>query len=67
MNVSGTPTSRRAIVLLVGVLFSLLGSSLLAVVADAWDPTFRTPDELATVLGLPVLATLSRQPGVPEP
>lgn len=67
VNVSGTPTSRRAIVLLVGVLFSLLGSSLLAVVADAWDPTFRTPDELATVLELPVLATLSRQPGVPEP
>ena len=52
VNVSGTPTSRRAIVLLVGVLFSLLGSGLLAVVADAWDPTFRTPDELAAVLGV---------------
>ncbi len=65
VNVPGTPTSHRVAVLLVGVFFSLLGSVLLAVVADAWDPTFRTPDELASVLGIPVLATLSKKPEVP--
>ncbi len=65
VNVPGTPTSHRVVVLLVGVFFSLLGSVLLAVIADAWDPTFRTPDELASMLGIPVLATLSKEPRVP--
>jgi uncharacterized protein involved in exopolysaccharide biosynthesis len=62
VNVSATPTSRRAVVLLLGVFFSLLGSALMAVVVDAWDPSFRTPDEVKRTLGVPVLATLSRAP-----
>ena len=60
VNVSRTPTPHRAIVLLLGIFFSLLASVLLAVVVDAWDPTFRTPDELAGTLGVPVLASLSK-------
>ena len=60
VNVSRTPTPHRAIVLLLGMFFSLLASVLLAVVVDAWDPTFRTPDELTGTLGVPVLATLSK-------
>jgi uncharacterized protein involved in exopolysaccharide biosynthesis len=62
VNVSATPVPRRPLVLLIGVVFSLLGGILLAVIVDAWDPTFRTPDELTSLLGVPVLATLSKAP-----
>ncbi len=62
VNVSATATSHRALVLGLGILLSLLASLLAAVVVDAWDPTVRTAEELADLLDVPVLATLSGTP-----
>ncbi len=49
---------------LFSVIFTLVlvcsGSFATAFVSDAMDPTFRTPDELATYLQVPVLAVLPK-------
>lgn len=62
VNVSATATSRRALVLAFGIVLSLLTSLLAAVIVDAWDPTVRTSDELADLMDVPVLATVSGAP-----
>jgi capsular polysaccharide biosynthesis protein len=43
---------------LLGVLLATMGSIGLAFTADFLDTTFRTPDEVPTFLGSPVLASI---------
>jgi uncharacterized protein involved in exopolysaccharide biosynthesis len=52
------PTRSPAMVLALALLAAGVGSTGLAFAADYLDPAFRTPDEVATHLGVPVLASL---------
>jgi len=46
--------------LILGFTLAFLTSIGLAIAADYIDPTFRTPNEVAQVLGIPVIASLPR-------
>lgn len=54
------PQRHRLLFLLVGMVFACLASGLLAVAADRWDPSFRTPQEVQDFLGSPVLAAFPK-------
>lgn len=54
---SSSPTGS---ILLLGLLLATLISIGLALAADYWDPTFRTPDEVRAFLDIPVLASIPR-------
>jgi uncharacterized protein involved in exopolysaccharide biosynthesis len=56
---SRSPLDVALLTLLLGVTFSFST----ALVVDVMDPLFRTPDELANYLGIPVLAALSKGGG----
>jgi capsular polysaccharide biosynthesis protein len=43
-----------------GGFLAALISVLLALIADRWDPSFRTPQEVEGFLGSPVLAALPK-------
>ena len=53
----------RALTLLLGILLACLVSPGVAFVADYFDPSLRTPDELRDVLQIPVLAALPKEKG----
>lgn len=59
-SVPYTPQARWALVLVFGVLFAGLLSVALAFVLDRWDPSFRTPEEVETFLGSPVVAAFPK-------
>jgi len=43
-----------------GVILASLASVILAVVVDRWDPSFRTPEEVESFLGSPVVAAFPK-------
>jgi hypothetical protein len=45
---------------LLGGLIASLASVMLALVVDRWDPSFRTPDEVESFLGTPVVAAFPK-------
>jgi uncharacterized protein involved in exopolysaccharide biosynthesis len=55
------PRHSRWLILLFGVAAALCTSIVAAFVADYLDPAFRTPQELAECLRMPVLASLPRE------
>ncbi|MGA7625022.1 MAG: Wzz/FepE/Etk N-terminal domain-containing protein [Candidatus Acidiferrales bacterium] len=57
-TVPSLPSNQRSLTLLVGLLLATVTSLGLALVAEQLDPTFRTPDEVSSFLGIPVLATM---------
>lgn len=54
------PQSRALLTLGMGGFLAALISVLLALIADRWDPSFRTPQEVEGFLGSPVLAALPK-------
>ena len=54
------PQSRAMLTLGIGGFLAALVSVLLALIADRWDPSFRTPQEVEGFLGSPVLAALPK-------
>jgi uncharacterized protein involved in exopolysaccharide biosynthesis len=52
----------RSLLLLVTALAAGLFGVVLAFVVDYLDPSFRTPDEVQTFLGVPVIASMPRSP-----
>lgn len=59
-SVPAFPTRSPVIVGLLALAVAVIVSLSTAFAVDSMDPTFRTPDELASRLGIPVLATLSK-------
>jgi uncharacterized protein involved in exopolysaccharide biosynthesis len=55
-----TPQARWALVLVLGGLFASLASVMLAFFVDRWDPSFRTPEEVESFLGAPVVAAFPK-------
>ena len=55
-----TSQARWLLVVVLGGLFASLVSVILAVVADRWDPSFRTPEEVESFLGSPVVAAFPK-------
>jgi uncharacterized protein involved in exopolysaccharide biosynthesis len=58
--VPALPQPRWALALLLGVLGAALSSVVLAFVMDYWDPSLRTPEEVESILGSPVVAAIPR-------
>jgi len=54
------PQARWVLVIGLGVLFASLASVMLALVAERWDPSFRTPEEVESFLGAPVVAAFPK-------
>jgi uncharacterized protein involved in exopolysaccharide biosynthesis len=59
-SVPYTAQARWVLVLVFGVLFASFASVALAFVVDRWDPSFRTPEEVETFLGRPVVAAFPK-------
>src|SRR5437660_1059180 len=55
-----TSQSRWLLVMILGVFLASLSSVILAVVADRWDPSLRTPEEVESFLGSPVVAAFPK-------
>jgi uncharacterized protein involved in exopolysaccharide biosynthesis len=55
-----TPQARWLLVVILGVLFASFASVILALAVDRWDPSFRTPEEVESFLGSPVVAALPK-------
>lgn len=55
-----TPQARRMPVIIFGSFLAALVSVALAFVTDRWDPSFRTPEEVETFLGSPVVAAFPK-------
>ena len=55
-----TSQSRWLLVVALGGIFASLVSVILAFVVDRWDPSFRTPAEVESFLGSPVVAALPK-------
>jgi uncharacterized protein involved in exopolysaccharide biosynthesis len=55
------PRRSRSVILLLGLAAASCASVVAAFVADYLDPAFRTPQELAECLRMPVLASLPRE------
>src|SRR5438445_12415250 len=56
-----TSQSRWLLVMALGVVLGSLASVVLAVVADRWGPSLRTPEEGESLLGSPVVAACPKQ------
>jgi uncharacterized protein involved in exopolysaccharide biosynthesis len=54
------PKSRWALALVLTTLLAGALSVSLALVVDHWDPSFRTPEEVESLLGIPVVAAFPR-------
>jgi uncharacterized protein involved in exopolysaccharide biosynthesis len=54
------PQARWLLVVLFGGLFASLASVVLAFAVDHWDPSFRTPEEVESFLGSPVVAAFPK-------
>ena len=55
-----TAQSRWLFVLMLGGLLAGVSSVVLAFAVDYWDPSFRTPEEVESLLGSPVVAAIPR-------
>jgi uncharacterized protein involved in exopolysaccharide biosynthesis len=55
-----TSQGRWLLVVVLGGFLASLVSAILAFVADRWDPSFRTPEEVETFLGSPVVAAFPK-------
>ena len=55
-----TAQSRWLFVLMLGGLLAAVSSVVLAFAVDYWDPSFRTPEEVESLLGSPVVAAIPR-------
>jgi uncharacterized protein involved in exopolysaccharide biosynthesis len=55
-----TPQARWVLVIVLGALFASLASVVLAFVVDRGDPSFRTPEEVESFLGAPVVAAFPK-------
>src|SRR5207249_8583305 len=53
-----TAQSRWLFVLMLGGLLAAVSSVVLAFAVDYWDPSFRTPEEVESLLGSPVVAAI---------
>lgn len=54
------PQARWMLVVGLGALFASLASVMLAFFTDRWDPSFRTPEEVESFLGSPVVAAFPK-------
>ena len=54
------PQARWTLILALGAFFASFVSVALAFVVDRWDPSFRTPEEVETYLGSPVVAAFPK-------
>jgi uncharacterized protein involved in exopolysaccharide biosynthesis len=54
------PQSRGLLILVFGGFLAVIVSVVVALIADRWDPSFRTPHEVEAFLGAPVLAALPK-------
>lgn len=54
------PRSGRLLVIVLSGLFASVASVLLAFAVDYWDPSFRTPEEVRSFLGSPVVAAIPK-------
>jgi uncharacterized protein involved in exopolysaccharide biosynthesis len=54
------PQGRWMLVVVLGTLFAGFASAMAGIVADRWDPSFRTPGEVETFLGVPVVAAFPK-------
>jgi uncharacterized protein involved in exopolysaccharide biosynthesis len=54
------PRSGRLLVIVLSGLFGSVASVLLAFAVDHWDPSFRTPEEVRSFLGSPVVAAIPK-------
>lgn len=54
------PRSGRLLVIVLSGLFASVASVLLALVVDHWDPSFRTPQEVQSIFGSPVVAAIPK-------
>jgi len=54
------PQPRWLLALLLGGLLAVLSSVVLAFAVDYWDPSVRTPEEVESLLGSPVVAAIPR-------
>jgi uncharacterized protein involved in exopolysaccharide biosynthesis len=59
-SVPFTPQGRRLLVVVLGGLIASLASVILAFMMDRWDPSFRTPDEVESFMGSPVVAAIPK-------
>lgn len=55
-----SPQGRWVLVVFLGGLFASLASVMLAFVVDRWDSSFRTPQEVESFLGAPVVAAFPK-------
>jgi uncharacterized protein involved in exopolysaccharide biosynthesis len=55
-----TSQGRWLLVVALGAIFATLLSVILAFVVDRWDPSFRTPEEVESFLGSPVVAAFPK-------
>ncbi len=55
-----TAQSRWLLVLLLGGILAAVLSVVIAFAADYWDPSFRTPEEVESLLGSPVVAAIPK-------
>jgi uncharacterized protein involved in exopolysaccharide biosynthesis len=55
-----TSQAQWLLVLVLGGFFAVLVSVIMAFVADRWDPSFRTPEEVESFLGSPVVAAFPK-------
>ncbi|MGB7844900.1 MAG: GumC family protein [Candidatus Acidiferrum sp.] len=55
-----TPQARWVLVVLVGAMFAGVASVMVAIAVDRWDPSFRTPEEVESFLGTPVVAAIPK-------
>jgi len=58
-----TPQARWVLVVLLGAMFAGVASVMVAIVVDRWDPSFRTPEEVESFLGAPVVAAIPKNLG----
>ena len=54
------PRSGRLLVIALSGVFASVASVLLAFAVDYWDPSFRTPEEVRSFLGSPVVAAIPK-------
>jgi len=55
-----TSQGRWLMVIVLGAFLASLGSVMLAFIVDRWDPSFRTPEEVESFLGSPVVAAFPK-------
>jgi uncharacterized protein involved in exopolysaccharide biosynthesis len=60
-TVPALPSNDRLQIMAFGFLLAVISCAALAFAAERADPTFRSSDELASILNIPVLAAIPRQ------